>query len=168
MNVLNVEKTHCWSGYKWGEQAPCIIWTINPFIEASEKEWQCVGGASVVVGVRHGRERAASLALARCRRGVEGKTAGCPQFAALLCSARDAIPLSLSCRRATLSFSLRVVRSGMLRVCLRGYTLSELLYTSDSLLTLNKLLALNIAINIILFIHTQIKRLIHIKTLISF
>ena len=43
------------------------------------------------------RERAASLALARCRRGEEGKTDGCPQFAALLCLARGAIPSSLSC-----------------------------------------------------------------------
>ena len=53
--------------------------------------------ASVSVGGWHRRERAVSLALARCSRGVEGKTAGCPQPAALLSSARGAIPSSLSC-----------------------------------------------------------------------
>ena len=51
-----------------------IIWFAQEIVEAS-----------VVVGIWHRTERAASLALARRRRGVEGKTAGCPQSAALLC-----------------------------------------------------------------------------------
>ena len=78
--------------------ATILYKTINPFIEALNI-WlaQCEGEASVSVGVRHGRERERRRSCTHVGWGGEGQTAGCPQSVALLCSARGAIPTSLSC-----------------------------------------------------------------------
>ena len=71
---------------------------------------------SVVVGVRHGRERERETesGVARAHTREEGKTEGCSQSAALLYSARGAIPSSLSCDAQLLAAYCTCSRSSLI------------------------------------------------------